>query len=86
MHSNPLFPKPGESRDEEKIVSNENLYDVTDHRAKYAAKFIQERERMIEKKIISVQNTSYPNPRKNDKPYDTSFYYSEKEGSYWTCK
>lgn len=50
MHSNPLFPKPGESRDEEKIVSNENLYDVTDHRAKYAAKFIQERERMIEKK------------------------------------
>lgn len=64
MHSNPLFPKPGESRDEEKIVSNENLYDVTDHRAKYAAKFIQERERMIEKKKLVCRIHHIPTQEK----------------------
>lgn len=44
----PLFSLPGESRDEEKKgVSNENLYDVTDHRAKYAVKFIKKKKKYI---------------------------------------
>lgn len=57
-----------------KRVSNENLYDVTDHRAKYAVKFIK-------KKKIYIYSVEYiiSQPKKKDKPYDTSFIIQRKK-------